>query len=66
MLWLVREQNQCPECGSGELVASGVYEHGTWIHRLVCWTCNDCQAIVAIREGAAAQLDAGSTSDQLS
>jgi hypothetical protein len=30
--------------------ASGVFEHGTWIHRLTCWTCRDCQAIVAVRE----------------
>jgi len=40
----------CPACGSGSLVASGVFEHGTWIHRLTCWTCSDCRTIVAIPE----------------
>jgi hypothetical protein len=44
----VSEQMICPECGSGALVASGVYEHGTWIYRLTCWTCRDCQTIVAV------------------
>ena len=32
------------------MVASGVFEHWAWIDRLTCWTCRDCQAIVAIRE----------------
>jgi hypothetical protein len=40
----------CPACGSESLVASGVFEHGTWIHRLTCWTCSDCRTIVAIPE----------------
>jgi hypothetical protein len=54
MLGQVSKQLVCLECGSGSLVASGVYEHGTWIHRLTCWTCRDCQTIVAIAEGAEA------------
>jgi len=37
----------CPACGSGSLVASGVYEHGTWTYRFTCWTCRDCRTIVA-------------------
>jgi hypothetical protein len=49
-VWLMNEQIRCPECGSEDLVASGVYEHGTWVHRLTCWTCRDCEAIVAVRE----------------
>jgi hypothetical protein len=56
--WPVSEQMGCPECGSRSLVASGVYEHGTWIYRLTCWTCRDCQTIVAFRESEAAALDA--------
>jgi ribosomal protein S27AE len=44
------EQKACPECGSESLVASGVFEHGTWILRLTCWTCKDCRSIVAIPE----------------
>jgi hypothetical protein len=40
----------CPECGSDSFVESGVFEHGTWIRKLTCWTCNDCRAIVAIPE----------------
>jgi transposase-like protein len=54
--WRMSEQIRCPECGSSNLVASGVYEHGTWIHRLTCWTCRDCQSIVALREGEATAL----------
>jgi hypothetical protein len=47
----------CPECGSGALVASGVYEHGTWIYRLTCWTCRDCQTIVAVPVEGGTALD---------
>jgi hypothetical protein len=57
----VNEQIVCPECGSGSLVASGVYEHGTWIHRLTCWTCRDCQTVVAVREGDGPALDPEAT-----
>jgi hypothetical protein len=32
------------------MVASGVFEHGTWIHRLTCWTCRECRSIVAVPE----------------
>jgi hypothetical protein len=46
----VSEEIVCSECGSNQLVASGVFEHGTWIHRLTCWTCLDCQTIVAVAE----------------
>jgi hypothetical protein len=46
----VTEQIMCIECGSTSLVASGVFEHGTWIHRLTCWTCRDCQTIFAVPE----------------
>jgi ribosomal protein S27AE len=56
MLGHVSEQIICPECGSGSLVASGVFEHGTWIYRLTCWTCRDCQTIVAFPEGDASAL----------
>jgi ribosomal protein S27AE len=52
----VTEQIVCPECGSGSLVASGVYEHGTWVYRLTCWTCRDCQTVVAFPEGEATAL----------
>jgi hypothetical protein len=48
----VSEQMVCSECGSDQLVASGVFEHGTWIQRLTCWTCLDCQTIVAVAEPA--------------
>jgi transposase-like protein len=56
MLGGVSEQIECPDCGSESLVASGVYEHGTWIYRLSCWTCRDCQTIVAFPEGDATAL----------
>lgn len=42
------EHNVCTECGSGSLVVSGVLEQGTWVHRMTCWTCRDCRAIVVI------------------
>jgi hypothetical protein len=57
MLGAVSEQIVCPECGSGSLVACGVYEHGTWIYRLTCWTCRECQTIVAVPVGEAATPD---------
>jgi hypothetical protein len=47
------DNNVCGECGSGSLVASGVFEHGTWIHRLTCWTCLDCRSVLAIPESEA-------------
>jgi len=50
MLVHVTDQIVCSECGSDSLVASGVFEHGTWIQRLTCWTCRDCRAIVAVPE----------------
>src|SRR3954454_25131150 len=34
----VSEQIVCSECGSASLISSGVFEHGTWIHRLTCWS----------------------------
>ncbi len=52
------ERNVCPECGSGSLVASGVLEHGTWIHRLTCWTCRDCRSVLAIPEAEGTVADA--------
>jgi hypothetical protein len=53
----MNERIVCTECGSESLVASGVFEHGTWIHRLTCWTCQDCRSIVAIPEGRVAVVD---------
>ncbi len=53
MIRAVGEENVCGECGSGSLVASGVFEHGTWIHRLTCWTCLDCRSVLAIPESEA-------------
>ena len=44
----VSEQIVCSECGSASLISSGVFEHGTWIHRLTCWTCRDCRTIFAV------------------
>lgn len=44
------QPDACEACGSEDLVASGVFEHGTWIHRLTCWTCRSCRAVVAIPE----------------
>ncbi len=52
------EHSLCPECGSDSLVASGVFEHGTWIHRLTCWTCRDCRSVVAIPEAEGTVADA--------
>jgi hypothetical protein len=40
----------CTDCGSVDLAASGVFEHGTWTYRLTCWTCRDCQSVVGVRE----------------
>jgi hypothetical protein len=48
----MNEYSACPECGSRALVASGVFEHGTWILRLTCWTCRDCRSVVAVPEAA--------------
>jgi hypothetical protein len=53
----MNDNSACPECGSRALVASGVFEHGTWILRLTCWTCRDCRAIVAIPESQVATKD---------
>jgi hypothetical protein len=25
-----------------------VFEHGTWIYRLTCWTCRDCRTVVGV------------------
>jgi len=61
MLGAVSEPVVCPECGSGSLVASGVYEHGTWIHRLTCWTCRDCLTVVGVAEDEPTPLDREST-----
>jgi len=61
MLGSVSEPVVCPECGSGSLVASGVYEHGTWIHRLTCWMCSDCHTVVAVAEEDPAALDREAT-----
>ena len=38
----------CLECGSASLVSSGVFEHGTWTHRLTCWTCRDCRTVFTV------------------
>jgi ribosomal protein S27AE len=46
----MNEQTACPDCGSTSLMASGAFEHGTWILRLTCWTCRECRAVVAIPE----------------
>ena len=54
----VSEQIVCSECGSASLISSGVFEHGTWIHRLTCWTCRDCRTIFAVPEAEGSGLDA--------
>jgi len=54
----VSEQIVCSECGSTSLISSGVFEHGTWIHRLTCWTCRDCRTIFAVPEAEGSGLDA--------
>src|SRR3954466_8947455 len=54
----VSEQIVCSECGSGSLTSSGVFEHGTWIHRLTCWTCRDCRTIFTVPGSEASELDA--------
>jgi transcription elongation factor Elf1 len=56
MLEVMSERTACPECGSGRLVDCSVYEHGTWIHRLTCWTCGDCQTVVAVDEAPVPSL----------
>lgn len=55
---LMSEQIVCTECGSTSLISSGVFEHGTWIHRLTCWTCRDCRTIFAVPEAESPALDA--------
>ena len=32
------------------MIESGVFEHGTWIRTLTCWTCLDCKTIVAVAQ----------------
>ena len=59
MMGSMSEHDMCIECGSESLVATGVFEHGTWIHRLTCWTCNDCGAVVAVPE---AEIEEGDLS----
>ncbi len=54
----VNEQIVCSECGSTSLISSGVFEHGTWILRLTCWTCRDCRTIFAVPEAEASGPDA--------
>ena len=54
----VSEQIVCSECGSTSLISSGVFEHGTWIHRLTCWTCRDCRTIFAVPEAEGSGLGA--------
>jgi len=54
----VSEQMVCSECGSASLISSGVFEHGTWIHRLTCWTCRDCRTVFAVAEAETSGLDA--------
>jgi hypothetical protein len=53
----VSEQIVCSECGSASVISSGVFEHGTWIHRLTCWTCRDCRTIFAVPGAEASGLD---------
>jgi hypothetical protein len=53
----MNEDSACPECGSKALVASGVFEHGTWILRLTCWTCRDCRSVIAVPEAAVRAKD---------
>jgi hypothetical protein len=53
----MNEHSACLECGSNALVASGVFEHGTWILRLTCWTCRDCRSIIAVPEAAVRSRD---------
>lgn len=48
MLSSMSQGSVCTECGSDSLVASGVLEHGTWIQKLTCWTCNECRSIVIV------------------
>lgn len=40
----------CPECGSGQLIESGVFTHGTWIRTLTCLTCSECSSVFAIAD----------------
>jgi hypothetical protein len=54
----VSEQVVCFECGSASLVSSGVFEHGTWTHRLTCWTCRDCRTVFTVPAAGALGLDA--------
>jgi len=54
----VSEQVVCLECGSASLVSSGVFEHGTWTHRLTCWTCRDCRTVFTVPAAEALGLDA--------
>jgi hypothetical protein len=51
----------CPECGSDDLIESGVFTHGTWIRRLTCLTCSECCAIFAVTDDFA-DVESGSTS----
>jgi hypothetical protein len=41
----------CSECGSNELVESGTFRHGSWIRELICLTCENCSAIMAMAGG---------------
>jgi len=54
----VSEPIVCSECGSASLISTGVLEHGTWIHRLTCWTCRECRTIFTVPEAEASGLDA--------
>jgi hypothetical protein len=58
MLHAMSEEVVCSECGSASLISSGVFEHGTWVQRLTCWTCRDCRTIFAVPEAEASGLDA--------
>jgi hypothetical protein len=57
----VDEQIVCSECGSASLISTGVFEHGTWIERLTCWTCRDCRTIFTVPEGGRSGADADVT-----
>ncbi len=38
----------CQACGSQSMIEFAVFEHGTWVRKLTCWTCTDCRTVVAV------------------
>ena len=49
---VMSQPSNCQECGSSTWIESGVFEHGTWIRTLTCWTCTQCRTIIAVPEEA--------------